>query len=844
MKTIKEIATDTTHLKSRKFKTLLTVYFLAAAMAFAGQAAAKVTLDSSGTFSEGGFKLEVWQNGGFLARLNGEILLDESGIYTGINGWMPYYSANITEYKVNAGAGTVVVKGKFPGTQITFSQTYSIEGSSVVIDTALNNADWSVIDWASLEVKFPTGKFTGKKYTTNSGGGYYPQTVNAYELAYGFKSIEISPEAAKLNVKIESSAANLYLADDRYYDNETFQVGASFEKKSNPSFRIKITAPASSSGGGGDDGDGGGDGGGDQGVSAKGLIIHVNQLGFAPGDEKWTIVEDTNHTGIQAVARLQRKFKDGSWRTVRQYDVDAEESRWGSRFIRFDFSDYTQEGTYRISFDNSKSVSFRIGRNVYKNLHGGTLGTYIPIQMSHISVSVGSLGHGKCFMDDGIHIGPNYQGPDFYQSLGTMEPDSEPGKHLGLNLGGWHDAGDYDINVANNSYMVLLLSWSFERYGDTRDNYGIKWNRQELSTSKGNNVPDMVEQIAWGAEWLLSMQQENGRVYDAVVARSHEQWSAEKSPEKMTDNRVYAGSVAPGSVSNTSQVQDDRHVYTNTTTPNLLKFIAATSAASRAVRNYDYQLSNRLVTAAERAWQYFRSHDQIWVGQHDQYKYGKEQMMLAGAAELYRTTGKGEYLNFIKNNRSWIDGMSVQWPGYINSFGNWFALPFLARLDSADNDIRDRVRNATQRWVNYNSGVESGNIFGVNIENLSKWWGSNGDFLGFASTYAILYEEFPSIVPAKRGKRYMHWVLGLHPGSDYSFVTGVGANSPKYPHSQLLLDVLGSAPGGINGGVVPGLQLDSSGKRLNYRDHRQIAEQNEYTLDAAASFLYAAQAWQ
>ena len=104
----------------------------------------------------------------------------------------------------------------------------------------------------------------------------------------------------------------------------------------------------------------------------------------------------------------------------------------------------------------------------------------------------------------------------------------------------------------------------------------------------------------------------------------------------------------------------------------------------------------------------------------------------------------------------------------------------------------------------------------------------------------MLHDEFPSIVPARRGRRYLNWVLGLHPGPNVSFVTGAGVNTPKYPHSQLLLDIYGGAPGGIPGGVVPGLQLDSSGKRLNYKDGRQIPPQNEYTMDTAAGFLYTA----
>ena len=50
----------------------------------------------------------------------------------------------------------------------------------------------------------------------------------------------------------------------------------------------------------------------------------------------------------------------------------------------------------------------------------------------------------------------------------------KPGEHVpGLNSGGWHDAGDYDLRVESQSGEVYILSMIYELFGTKYDETSI-----------------------------------------------------------------------------------------------------------------------------------------------------------------------------------------------------------------------------------------------------------------------------------------------------------------------------------------------------------------------------------
>ena len=75
--------------------------------------------------------------------------------------------------------------------------------------------------------------------------------------------------------------------------------------------------------------------------------------------------------------------------------------------------------------------------------------------------------------------------------------------------GGWYDAGDY--NKYTNwtaGYVVQLLRAYEENPGAFRDDYNIP--------ESGNGVPDLLDEIKWGLDWLIRMQNADGSVLSIV----------------------------------------------------------------------------------------------------------------------------------------------------------------------------------------------------------------------------------------------------------------------------------------------------------------------------------------
>ena len=81
--------------------------------------------------------------------------------------------------------------------------------------------------------------------------------------------------------------------------------------------------------------------------------------------------------------------------------------------------------------------------------------------------------------------------------------------------GGWYDAGDY--NKYTNwtaEYVVDLLRAYRERPEIWTDDYDIP--------ESGNGVPDILDEVKWGLDWLVKMQDDDGSLL-SIVGLDHAQ---------------------------------------------------------------------------------------------------------------------------------------------------------------------------------------------------------------------------------------------------------------------------------------------------------------------------------
>ncbi len=127
------------------------------------------------------------------------------------------------------------------------------------------------------------------------------------------------------------------------------------------------------------------------------------------------------------------------------------------------------------------------------------------------------------------------------------------------------------------------------------------------------------------------------------------------------------------------------------------------------------------------------------------------------------------------------------------------------------------------------------NPYGVPIS--AGTWGGSMEAVTFAVDAYFLHRAFPNLVSAELTLRGFDYVLGRHPASNVSYVSTVGTSSKLVAYGNNRADYTF-----IPGGMIPGVvivqpdfpELKSGWPFLWY--------ENEYVVDAASTFILAANA--
>jgi SAM-dependent methyltransferase len=143
---------------------------------------------------------------------------------------------------------------------------------------------------------------------------------------------------------------------------------------------------------------------------------------------------------------------------------------WGD-FLRYkyytaDFSDVTEPGLYYVRIGTRAcSEVFRIADNVYdRGVWQPVIEYFLPVQMCHMRVAEKyRVWHDYCHMDDalmakaGNHI-------DGYDQKPGLSKYAELQPVPGVNVGGWHDAGDFDLRIESQAGEAYILALAYELF--------------------------------------------------------------------------------------------------------------------------------------------------------------------------------------------------------------------------------------------------------------------------------------------------------------------------------------------------------------------------------------------
>ncbi len=189
--------------------------------------------------------------------------------------------------------------------------------------------------------------------------------------------------------------------------------------------------------------------------------------------------------------------------------------------------------------------------------------------------------------------------------------------------GGWFDAGDYGQYVPNAApvwYLVgAALDLAPQRFGD--GDLGIP--------ESGNGIPDVLDELEWGLDWLLGMQDpSDGGVWFRLASRT---WD-DGPPDRITAPRLLAEKTSHATAA----------------------FAAACALHARLIRPYRPERADLALAAARRAWGFLTTHPD-WPALGQRYKNPPDvragdyadadprDNRLWAAAELYRSTDEAAF---------------------------------------------------------------------------------------------------------------------------------------------------------------------------------------------------------
>ena len=361
--------------------------------------------------------------------------------------------------------------------------------------------------------------------------------------------------------------------------------------------------------------------------------IVVDQFGYLPLGEKIAILRDpvigfdadtsyvptaTYHVIDAGTGETVFSDTPEAWRGGAVHDGS------GDRVWHFDFSSVTTPGSYLIrSADGQEETGpFRIADDVYRAVFREAFRTFYYQRAGFAKTPPYA---DPRWADGASHLGP---GQDAQARLFSARNDASTARDL---RGGWYDAGDYNkyTNWTAEYCRTLLLSFT-ENPNTWGDDFGIP--------ESGNGVSDLLDEVQYGLDWLMRMQNDNGSVLSVMGV------AAGSPPSSAKGASYYGPASTSATLSTAGAFAYAAMIYGNSPAPGHLAY--ADELRNRAVRAWNWAEANPAVT--------FYNNDArdnsegLAAGQQEVDESFRTDKRLAAAVYLYALTGDTNFRDIIE----------------------------------------------------------------------------------------------------------------------------------------------------------------------------------------------------
>ena len=535
--------------------------------------------------------------------------------------------------------------------------------------------------------------------------------------------------------------------------------------------------------------------------------IGFSQIGYIPEQPKVAVIELDKKDPPKATAALMRINPDGTKEQVYTGDIQSWGPYFKYQYVKFDFSSVKQPGVYYIQYGDTKTNDFLIDEHVYDKITDATTDVWVPIHMNHMYVNEGyRTWHGEPFKEGYLQAPPSDHF-DLHSQGATTDTKYKPYELIpGLNIGGFFDAGDFDIETGSNINVVQNFIRAWELFKPQRDETFVSQKQRYVDLHRPDGTPDILQFIEHGTLNLVAQAEQIGHMASTLSNSILDNYHHLGDAASITDGLHYDPSLRPYEVSadgKRSGTPDDMWAFT-TRNPSL-DFQAATmfAAASRALTGYNDDLADRALKQSKRLMQEATElMSQRNSNNNVQRRRNNRRGDLATNLQLFAATKEKQYLDNFEQ-QIW-DALDLNVANTMQTALD--AVPYM------DDSYKQKLRPYVEKYEAYIKGFDTQNPYGVPI-GLGNWAGVNAVLnFGITVNYAHIY--YPDIVSKDEVYRVSNWLYGCHPYHNYSFVAVVGAARPKqvfYGNNRADFSF-------IPGNVAPGLLFRKPDHFENYDD--------------------------
>ena len=522
----------------------------------------------------------------------------------------------------------------------------------------------------------------------------------------------------------------------------------------------------------------------------------INQLGYYPEGNKVVPVVGAQDSTFFLVKATGDTVYRGELSAPMVWTLAQDTVR------QADFSDFKDEGIFWIlTADKGKSPPVRISSNVLYDISLASLKTFyfqrasMPLEEQYAGRFAREAGH-----------------PDtaclFHPSTGRT--DSLP---TASSPGGWYDAGDYGKYTVNAGITVAQMLSFYENFGDY-------FGDAELNIPESNNgIDDLLDEIKYELDWLLTMQDTDGGVFHKLTTLQHAPMEA--APHEDRNSRYFIGKGTAATLDFAAVMAMAGRIYGEISSYSDF----ADTCVNRAIRAWEWAVQNPdSIYNQDTLNKYYTP--KVGTGSYgdgqvaDEFKWA--------ASELFITTGDASYADSINFN-TWF----YNWPASWADVGRLAPLSLATVPNDLSAEKLDQIQQQIITQANSYLSAMAAHPYRIPNQNFF-YWGSNAVFAnaGIFLCYAYLLTNDTTYI--RGAAEISDYLLGKN-AVNTSFVTGYGVFRSEFPHHRPSYNDTIDDP-------IPGFLVGGpNGSPKNYSDVTSNYTTNEVAINwnAPSSVLFA-----